>query len=140
MSTVSGILRKHAHPVPATPLARVRLRNFCLAKDRASSSLDGLLRKTRHPALMIYFGKVNKVTLWYTYKHIAHSFTISESYHMYAAGSWETKKGGLGLKPPAPLSFDLCRGRNKDGELRGCSCLPHLVADLQLIGACRKAL
>ena len=36
-----------------------------------------------------------------TYKHTAHLFTISESYHMYAAGTWETKKGGLGLKPLA---------------------------------------
>jgi hypothetical protein len=39
---------------PAASFPRVRLRNFCLAKDRASSSLDGLLRKTRHHALMIY--------------------------------------------------------------------------------------
>jgi hypothetical protein len=68
---VPGIPRKHAHSVPATPLSRVRHRNFCLAKDQASSSLDGLLRKTRHPAPMIYFGKVNKVTLWYTYNQAA---------------------------------------------------------------------
>ena len=45
------IPRKHAHCAPAAPIARVRLRNFCLtAKDRASSPLDGLLRNIPTPS------------------------------------------------------------------------------------------
>lgn len=33
--------------------------------------------------------------------YIAHSLTISESYPMYAIGSWELKEG-LGVSTPAP--------------------------------------
>ncbi len=54
------IPRKHAHCAPAAPIARVRLRNFCLtAKDRASSPLDGLLRNIPTPARPGYSNRGN---------------------------------------------------------------------------------
>jgi len=46
--------RKHAHSAPAAPIARVRLRNFCFAKDRASLPHDGLLQESPTPMLSGY--------------------------------------------------------------------------------------
>jgi len=54
------IPRKHAHCAPAAPIARVRLRNFCLtAKDQASSPPDGLLRNIPTPARPGYSARGN---------------------------------------------------------------------------------
>ena len=70
VNIVSGFPRKHAHSAPAAPIARVRLRNFCFAKDRASSPHDGLPKE--NPTLMLY-GDVSGFKTF----HILH-FTIKD--------------------------------------------------------------
>jgi hypothetical protein len=52
MGTMSVIPRKHAHSLRRRPSLAFIFGTFAYAKDQASLLHDGLLRKTRHPALM----------------------------------------------------------------------------------------
>jgi len=52
---MSVIPRKHAHSLRRLHSLAFDLGTFAYAKDQASLSNDGLLRKTRHPALMTCF-------------------------------------------------------------------------------------
>jgi len=58
MSMVSGIPRKHARSLQRLHSLAFNFRTFTFAKDQASSFLDGLLRKTRHNALIISMGSL----------------------------------------------------------------------------------
>jgi hypothetical protein len=48
---VSAFPRKHAHSLQRRPSLAFSCGTFAYAKDQASLLLDGLLEKTRHPAL-----------------------------------------------------------------------------------------
>jgi hypothetical protein len=50
MSMVSSFPRKHAHSLQRLKSLAFDFGTFAYAKGRASLSLDGLLRKTRHHA------------------------------------------------------------------------------------------